>query len=68
MTLILAGNQQEARNYLAENRLSPSLYRYIAHPDQLRGLHDIDLIRVGTWAMRPDIEQIEQALQSVGVE
>lgn len=61
---ILAGTYQQFLNWCKENMVSP-LSRdvfYIADRDSLLGLHDVEVIKYGTWYERTDLEDIEQAL------
>jgi hypothetical protein len=62
---ILAGTYWQAREYMRDVGLSPSEAAYLDHPDQLRGLRNPEVVRVGTWKQRADIARIEQILQTL---
>jgi hypothetical protein len=64
MKLLLAGTYLQARNYMLENHLSMKDARFVAHRDQVMGLDNCEAIRIGTWAERSDMHEIENILRT----
>ena len=53
MKLVIAGNYQQYKNYLQENKLSSQDAKYISRSEQLRGYRDVEIVRVGEWWLNP---------------
>lgn len=64
MILVFAGNNSEANEVRQAYRLKPGRWAYISNVKKLAGLrYAIDVvIYYGTYAKRPDYEEIESAL------
>ena len=62
---VIAGSYGQYKCFLRENNLTPNDTFYLADPNQLRGLRDIEVIRYGTFYMRSDINDIEERLQLI---
>ena len=59
MIYIVAGNNNEYRNWVAQQKMfHPSKIRYVSNADQLRGLSNIEGRFIGTCYDRPDIVEI----------
>ena len=59
MIYIVAGNNNEYRNWVAQQKtFHPSKTRYVSNADQLRGLSNIEGRFIGTCYDRPDIVEI----------
>lgn len=43
--------------------LGDLVYRFVSHPDHLKGLNDFEVERWGTWFQRPDLDDIEQEIK-----
>lgn len=63
MIYILAGNYQQYIDWLRRNKASSSTYRYIERADRLYGLRDFSYLKVGTWYLRKDIEEIKETIK-----
>lgn len=61
MRYIFSGNYHEFINYLRENDLSRSDAVFIFQPEQLRGLRNIVLEKVGTWYRNGEVDKILEA-------
>jgi hypothetical protein len=53
MKIVIAGNYRQYQNYLRENNLTPQQARYVDTPEKLRGLRDVEVVRVGEWWLNP---------------
>lgn len=53
MKIVIAGNYNQYKNYLRENNLTPQEARYVSTPDVLRGLHNVEVVKVGEWWLNP---------------
>ena len=51
--LVLAGNYHQYRGWLYENKIHERDARYICNADDMRGLRDYIIIKLGTWYERP---------------
>ena len=68
MKLIIAGHYAQARYWAQEWRLGREgiEWRYISGADQLRGLHDQEILFCGTWADRDDVKEIQRWARVAG--
>lgn len=55
---VIAGSFEEYRVYVRDNNIDGVLYKYITHPDSLRGLSDISGVFIGTWYKNINIANI----------
>jgi len=64
MKAILAENYKQYLYWCRENKCSPQGrdYFYISDILSLKGLHGFEVVKIGTWYTRPDIEKIEKEL------
>lgn len=53
MKYVLAGNHMQFYNYLKETNQSLTSCRFISRREQIQGLHNIKVIRYGTWWENP---------------
>ena len=62
MKAIIAGTFRQAQEYVKDNKLNRLDYHIISEPYCLKGLRNVEVIKVGTWFERNDIDEIEQEL------
>lgn len=65
MKYVVAGNFEQYRYHIEKKGYSPNEYRYVSHPDILRGLSEIEGFYIGTYLERPDIEEIKQNIAMI---
>lgn len=53
MKIVIAGNYRQYQNYLRENNLTPQEAKYVSTPEQLHGLRDVEVVKVGEWWLNP---------------
>lgn len=51
---IFAGNMQQARELAMTMRLNGPDWRYVSSAETIMGLHDVVVLRYGTWVQRED--------------
>jgi hypothetical protein len=61
-SIYMAGNYQQFVHFCKEHGLTPNKEIYISGVESLWGLHDVILIKIGTWYERKDAEEIERRL------
>ena len=49
ITLVLAGNYKQFKNFLNENKFNFKKYKYIARIEDLKGYYDVNILKIGTW-------------------
>lgn len=61
---VIAGNYAEFQNFVIRKHIQGLFfdYRYVGHPDQLRGLSQIRGCYVGTYANRQDLQEIQERI------
>jgi hypothetical protein len=65
---IIAGTHWQAQRFALDNGWSPKEFVYVDRREQLLGMQNFTVWRVGTFRDRKDIREIEQAVaQSRGV-
>ncbi len=52
--LIWAGHALQAKRFRDKHRLNPSEYPYIGRVEAIMGIHNVDIITVGTYYRRRD--------------
>lgn len=55
---IIAGNYNEFRLYVRDHYFDGIIYKFVSHPDSLRGLSDISGVFIGTWYKNINIANI----------
>ncbi len=62
--VVIAGNRRQFLRWCETEGIDAYSHniRYIAEPDQLRGLRNYTVERVGTWFERDDLHEIDQLL------
>lgn len=62
-TLVFAGNYNQYLAYCREHNVSPLRASYITSPEQIQGLRNPIVVRVGSYALREDASRIEHELR-----
>ena len=62
--LVVAGTRAQAAVWAEERKLRSAEWVY-ANPRTMAGLCGVDIVRVGSWAERADIDEIERALAAI---
>lgn len=60
---VLAGTHAQYGQYLREQHLTPREAIFLRRPEQLMGVENPDVRRVGTWYDLPRIAAIEERIQ-----
>lgn len=63
LRLVLAGNHKQAAIYAREKGWSRCEWRYVDREDQVLGIRDAELHKVGTWYEREDAPNILKTLR-----
>ena len=67
MHLVIAGNYQQYRDYLAERQsVNKSKWRYIASEHDLRGYREASVHFVGTYYSRKDLSDLRDLVSASG--
>ncbi len=64
--LVVASTLREYAQWLREEGVNPSLCRYIATPDQLRGMRlgpELQLVKLPGWILRRDRWELDDAMK-----
>lgn len=62
--ILVAGNQNQAFGFVADNKLVPGDYLIATHARRLQGLRDHDYILIGTYEQRADLDDIMHVLRA----
>ena len=61
MKYICAGNNHQFLEYCEQHHLGPKDATYVHFPYQIMGLHNVEIIKVGTWYKNRDmVEAVKQ--------
>jgi hypothetical protein len=62
---IVAGNWNEFTNYTRNRVNDDTMYIYVSGINIIRGLSDISGVFIGTFHLRPDLEEIKSQIQII---
>ncbi len=64
--ILVAGNQNQAFGFVADNKLVPGDYLLATHAERIKGRHGHDYILIGTYYERPDLGEVLRELRAHG--
>jgi preprotein translocase subunit Sec63 len=62
---VVAGNWNEFINYTKNRVHDDTMYIYVNNVDVMRGLNEISGVFIGTFHLRPDLEEIKWMIQNI---
>jgi hypothetical protein len=62
---VVAGNWNEFINYTKKRFDDDTMYIYVNNVDVMRGLNEISGVFIGTFHLRPDLEEIKWMIQNI---
>lgn len=65
MLMIIAGNHKQAYEHARINKLKPYDWVLLHKENQLRGLTEVEYIKVGTWWDLKEIREIEDYIRVI---
>lgn len=61
--IVVAGHYRQYLDWLEENKFSKHNYLYVCEPSQLNGMHNVEVIKIGSYTKNLNWPKIREQLK-----